>query len=454
MKTKVKELEYDQVCQIKPKGKFTPKKPGLFWRNLIKLLAKGDLKSTNFTHTMICMEKLPKDQPCLILMNHSCFLDLEIAETVMYPRPFNIICTSDGFVGKEGLMKNIGCIPTNKFVADYAMVRNMKYCFDILKTSVLMYPEASYSFDGTATPLPETLGKCLKLMNVPVVMIRTYGAFTHNPLYNNLQKRKVDVSAQIKYLLSPEEIQQKSVEELNQILKDEFTFDSFKWQQENNVTVSEPFRADSLNRVLYKCCICGKEGMMEGKGIHLTCHNCNANWELTETGFLERTQAGDATLTDTDASCGSQYATLAKPDAPHRSQPSPSPAQASFTHIPDWYNWQRQQVVEEIQNGTYRIESEVDICMLVDFKSIYKVGSGHLTHSKEGFTLTGCNGQLNYTQKPKSSYSLYSDYYWYELGDIICIGDNKKLFYCFPKGNTDIVAKARIATEELFKLNK
>ena len=25
---------------------------------------------------------------------------------------------------------------------------------------ILMYPEASYSFDGTATPLPESLGKC------------------------------------------------------------------------------------------------------------------------------------------------------------------------------------------------------------------------------------------------------------------------------------------------------
>jgi hypothetical protein len=31
-------------------------------------------------------------------------------------------------------------------------------------SSVLMLPEASYSFDGTATPLPESLGKCIKLL--------------------------------------------------------------------------------------------------------------------------------------------------------------------------------------------------------------------------------------------------------------------------------------------------
>jgi hypothetical protein len=113
----------------------------------------------------------------------------------------------------------------------------MKYAFEKLGTSVLMYPEASYTFDGTATPLPETLGKCLKLFKVPVVMVRTYGAFARDPLYNNLQKRKVDISADIKYLLSPEDIQQKPVEELNDILKREFTFDNWEWQKQNNVRI-------------------------------------------------------------------------------------------------------------------------------------------------------------------------------------------------------------------------
>ena len=34
-----------------------------------------------------------------------------------------------------------------------------------------MYPEASYSFDGTATPLPESLGKLVKKLGIPVVAI-------------------------------------------------------------------------------------------------------------------------------------------------------------------------------------------------------------------------------------------------------------------------------------------
>lgn len=423
MKTVIKELSYEEVLKL-PKSKIQkPVKPAMFWRILIKLLAKPELKATHFTCQKIGMEKLDKKQPCLVLMNHSCFTDLMIAETVMYPRPLNIVCTSDGFVGKNFLMRRIGCIPTNKFVADFVMVKNMKYALDELKSSVLMYPEASYSFDGTATPLPKTLSKCLKILNVPVVMIKTYGAFARNPLYNNLQVRKVDIKADVKYLLSPEEIQQKSVEELETILTDEFTFDNWQWQKENNIKITEPFRADCLNRVLYKCCKCEYEGQMEGKGIELKCNNCNSKWILEENGTLN---------SDADIIGNSDY---------------------DFTHVPSWYKWEREEVRKEIINKTYNINCDVDIYMMVDKKAIYKVGTGRLSHNENGFILDGCDGKLHYEQKPRSSYSLYSDYYWYEIGDMICIGDMKVLYYCFPKDSADVVAKARIATEEMFKLS-
>ena len=414
MKTVVKKLSYEQVLTLKPEKLRKPVKPGLFWRRLMVLLGKGELKATNFKANYIGMEKLGTREPCLILMNHSCFTDLLIAETVFKDRPFNIVCTSDGFVGKNSLMRSLGCIPTNKFVTDFVLVRNMKYAFEKLHTSVLMYPEASYTFDGTATPLPATLGKCLKLFDVPVVMIRTYGAFARDPLYNNLQKRKVDISADVKYLLSREDIQKKSVDELNEILKTEFTFDNWEWQKQNNVKITEPFRADYLNRVLYKCSSCGAEGQMSGKGINLTCGACGTKWTLEEDGTLEP----------------------AKP----------------FSSVPAWFRWEREEVRKELTQGTYKLDVPVEIYMLVNTKAIYHVGEGTLKHDNNGFVLDGCNGKLHYEQKPQTSYRLYSDYYWYEIGDMICIGDMKTLYYCFPKQAGDIVAKARIATEELYKM--
>lgn len=419
MKIKTKEMPYERVLAMGPYVHQKPMKQLMILRWLVKWLSFFDLMRVNFQFKQIGMEKLEPDQPCLILMNHSSFIDLKIVGKIFGKRPYQIVCTLDGFVGKKWLMRLLGCIPTKKFITDTTLVRDMMYVVKKLGSSIVMYPEASYSFDGTATPLPESMGKCLKLLGVPVVMVRTFGAFSRDPLYNGLQLRKVKVSAEVEYLLSAEDIKEKSADELNRILTEQFTFDHFRWQQENQIRIREKFRADGLNRVLYKCPSCHEEGRMVGKGIHITCQNCGKEYELTELGSI---QAVDGVT--------------------------------EIPHIPDWYRWQRECVRQEIVDGTYKLDVPVDIYMLVNTKCVYKVGEGQLVHTKEGFHLTGCNGQLDYHQAPGLSYSLYSDFFWYEIGDMVCIGDSERQYYCFPKVPGDIVAKTRLATEELYKLTK
>ena len=46
------------------------------------------------------------------------------------------------------------------------------------------------------------------------------------------------------------------------------------------------------------------------------------------------------------------------------------------------------------------------------------------------------------------------DFNWYEIGDIISIGNSKALYYCIPETKRDCVAKVRIAAEEMYKLYK
>ncbi len=423
MKTTVKKMDFDKVIALPRYPHKAPRKPGIFWRTLIKLLTYIGMAGTKFTYETERMDLLKKDEPCLILMNHSCFLDMQIAYRILYPRAFNIIATSDSFVGLGGLMewvmRTIGCFPTQKFVTDIGLIQDMNYCFKTLGTSILMYPEASYSFDGTATALPRKMGVLLKKFDVPVVMIETFGAFSRNPLYNELQVRKgVPVSAKATLLYTREEIKEKSVKELSDGLDAAFGFDHFKWQKEQGLEIHDDFRADGLNRILYKCPHCGAEGQTIGKGTTLTCNHCGKQWELTPLGELKALEG-----------------------------------ETEFSHIPDWYAWERDRVRQEIEEDTYKLDVDVDIAMLVDFKAIYKVGSGHLVHDRQGFRLTGCEGKLEYSQKPQSCYGLYADYYWYEIADTICIGDNEHLYYCFPKGNVP-VAKARLAVEEMYKLYK
>ena len=267
--------------------------------------------------------------------------------------------------------------------------------------------------------MPRKMGILLKKLDVPVVTVITEGAFARDPLYNMLQLRKVKVSAKVKCLLTREEIKEKSVAELDALIDEAFSFDNFAWQQENNILIKEKFRADGLNRILYQCAHCGTEGKMEGKGTILKCHHCGKEYELTENGYLRALEG-----------------------------------ETEFSHVPDWYDWQRQNVRRELEEGRYLLDTDVDIAVMTNYKALYKVGSGRLKHDTEGFHLTGCDGKLDYKQSPLASHSLNSDYFWYEMGDVIGIGNRDMLYYCFPKGSGDVVGKTRLAAEELYKMKK
>lgn len=415
MKIKIKHLPFEEVLKIKKPQFGRPKRPSLLFRTLIRLLSVPDLLATRFKYTKINMENAGNG-PYLILMNHSSFIDLEIASKIFYPHPYCIVSTVDGFVGKKWLMHQIGCIPTQKYVTDLKLITDILHTLQKKKTSVLMYPEAGYSFDGTATALPRRLGTLLKKLNVPVLTVITDGAFLRQPLYNCLKKRKVKVTAELKRILTPEEIAKSSIEEIDRIIDEAFTFDAFKSQLETKTVIDTPDRADGLERILYKCAECEAENQMVGKGITLTCKNCGKSYEMDIYGRLKAVDG-----------------------------------KTKFSHIPDWYNWERECVRQEIIDGKYNLDCDVEIGIIADTRALYMVGDGTLKHNENGFTLTGCDGRLEYSQPPTASFGLNADYYWYEIGDVISIGNKERLFYCFPKTNIS-VAKARLAHEELYKI--
>lgn len=417
MKIKTLKRDYDEVMALPSWEHKKPRKPSRAVAGFCHLATKGELKKAGFECERIGMDKAG-DGPWLILMNHCSFIDLSIAFEVLKDRPFSIVCTSDALVGKEWFMRSLGCIPTRKFVSDISLISDMEYALNTNKTSVLMYPEAGYSLDGTATKIPRRIGILLKKLKHPVVMITTYGAFTRDPLYNNLQKRDVKVTCQMKCLFTPEELAETKVREIDEVIDEAFRLDYFKWQQDNGIEIDEPFRADGLNRILYKCPHCMAEGKTLGKGISLTCSGCGATYELDTLGRLKGVNV-----------------------------------EAKFTHIPDWFAWERDEIRKEITDGTYRLDVPCDIAVLKDSKALYMVGEGRLVHDSSGFVLDGCDGRLHYEQSPNASYSVNSDYFWYEIGDIVSIGTNDCLYYCFPKEG-DIVAKTRLAGEELYKMSK
>lgn len=416
MNIKIKNITLDELQALPGVKKRQPKKPNILFKTLLKIITLPDVWATKFKLNKIGMERLGKNEPCLILMNHSSFFDLKLMVNAMYPKPMNIVTTIDGLVGQEWLLRNIGCMPTRKFVIDLGVIKDIRYCLTKLKSNVLMFPEAGYTFDGTSTVLPDSLGKLVKLLGAPLVSVIMNGSFARQPLYNQLHLRKVKIDADMKYLLSPEEIKNMSAEEINAIIRKEFSFDQFRWQQENNIKITEKNRADRLERVLYKCPHCLKEGEMVGLGTTLTCKACGKVYELTESGTMQALEG------DTE-----------------------------FDHVPNWYSWQRECVKNELLNDEYHYEDFVDLYAVKDTKALYKLGDARLVQNKEGLTLYDLDGKVIFEQKPKYTYTLNADFYWYEIDDIVCIGNMDVSYYSVPKNNKR-VAKMRLFAEELYKI--
>ena len=62
--------------------------------------------------------------PYLLLCNHNAFMDFKVASRATFPHRANYVVAIDGFIGREWLLRFIGCICKRKFTRDTVMVRH------------------------------------------------------------------------------------------------------------------------------------------------------------------------------------------------------------------------------------------------------------------------------------------------------------------------------------------
>jgi hypothetical protein len=101
--------------------------------------------------------------PYVLLCNHNAFLDFKVATRAIFPKRANYVVAIDGFIGREWLLRNVGCICKRKFTSD---IRLVKQLIKVIRNKdiAVIYPEARYSLCGTTAVLPASLGKLCKLL--------------------------------------------------------------------------------------------------------------------------------------------------------------------------------------------------------------------------------------------------------------------------------------------------
>ena len=94
---------------------------------------------------------------------------------------------------------------------------------------------------------------------------------------------------------------------------------------------------------------------MASKGTKLFCTACGKHWTMSELSEL-----------------------------------SADEGETEFSHIPDWYEWERDNVRKEVEAGTYSSgELPVTVDSLPNAKRFLRLGEGVMVHDMEGFTVRG-----------------------------------------------------------------
>ena len=358
--------------------------------------------------------------PYILLSNHMYFIDFELSAVATFPHRVNNVATVDGYYRRPWLMELLGCICKRKFTTDLHLIKSIRKVLS--KGDVLcMYPEARYSPVGTTAILPDSLGKLIKMMKVPVVVILHHGNYLYTPFWNFRKPRKnVPLHTTVEQILSAEDVAKMDAETINCAIRKAMTYDEYKWQKDNNIIIDHPFRAEGLHKVLYQCPCCKKEFEMDSEGDKLFCKACSKVWKMDQLGVL-----------------------------------SAENGNTEFSHIPDWYEWQREQVREQIETGEYHFEDNVDVYSLPRCMKFEHLGDAVITHSiEDGFTIKGnYNGEdyhIHRTAESMYGVHIEYDYCYLRPEDCIDISTDKDSFYCYPE-KKNVVTKLSLATEEIYK---
>ena len=363
--------------------------------------------------------------PYLVLQNHASLIDFPMLVKAMFPRSAGWVISVEEFVAREFLMRGIGGIYKRKFTQDLSVVKHILTMLTRYKRSCVIYPEARFSFVGVNEELDGALGKLAKKAKCPIVVYIQRGNFLRSPQWCKHPYRKVKVSGDFVCVATREEVLSLPAEELQRRIDEAFKYDDYAWQYENKIKITSRFRAHNLHKVLYQCPVCGKEFAMNSEHSRLWCEECGESWEMDEYGRLHRENGEDI-----------------------------------FPHVPDWYNWQREQVRAQVDAGTYGFNDDVEIYHMVNAKKGFrKIGEGWLTHTVEGFTVHGAldNGEEFLFNRPVNTMrSVHVEFDFKKRGipapmDGIDLATHDDTYFVFPKTAKNVLTKLHFATEELNK---
>lgn len=398
-----------------------PSLPNGFWHFVEKTIAKvfcSKLFGTGSKINHINCEGL--EAPYLVLSTHASFVDFAHNVLAMGKDRSCWVASVEEFIGiRSWLFSAAAVIPKRKFTNDIQLVKKVIDATRNKKISMTIYPEARFSLAGINEDIGTALGKLAKICKVPVVVINQKGNFLRSPQWCKHPYRDIPVSCDFIQVVTKEEVLTLSAEEIQKRIEDAFVYDDYKYHKESGYKMKCKKRAENIHKILYKCPHCKSEHHMDSKGTMLWCNKCGAKWEMNE--YSEMISQNNENI---------------------------------FTHVPDWYLWEKEETKKEVEIGTYKVVEKVRVEHLKTAKKGFvNVGEVKMIHDNDGYHFIGTLNDgtpFTFDKSPQSTRSMHIEYDYKKKGDALDIVYNDETYFVYPLNNVSNLTKYHFATEEIY----
>lgn len=343
------------------------------------------------------------EEPCIILCNHGSFYDFIYSGKLLLDKKPHFIVARMYFHDKRlgWIIRKTGAFPKSLMAND---VENMKNCFKVMKNKEMlaMMPEGRLSTVGKFEGIQEATYKFIKKMNVPIYTIKIDGAYLAKPKWGDKIRKGSLVEVEFNKLLSSEDIQNMTEDDLKDKIETALNYDEWKWLEKHpEVRYKHKTIAEGLDNILCVCPKCGAKYSLQTSKNKITCEHC-----------------------DLDVSLDNRYQLHG----------------VTFKTIAEWYAWQESEYRKEIQKDPdFFIESEVELRHLsTNGKGCTRhAGKGVCTLNRQGLTYKGTDDG----EQVEKFFSLKTVYrILFGAGEDFEIYDDKELYYFVPKNKRSCVA--------------
>ena len=289
--------------------------------------------------------KLEKNQGYFIISNHQSLLDPAFV-AMSFRRPVYFVATDNLFTHKtitKILKYVLAPIPKRKGTMDSGCI---KTCLKVAKENgtIGLFVEGNRAYADFQFYIDPSISKLVKKMNLPVILYNLNGGYGVDPRWGN-KKRKGKFNGSVKRVISKEEIQQLSNEELYQIIKDGIRV----MDSESNELYKSKQKAEYLEREFFVCPKCKKMQSIYSKGNKVYCSHCDFEAEYLEDLHLKTN------------------------DSKHK-----------FTKLVEWYQFQLDFIKEyKVKEGIIFEDEDVEIYFSRTNQPRELISKGKLTFTNE-----------------------------------------------------------------------